>query len=138
MKEIFIKISSVLLALTVLLSTVSITINKHYCGEVLVDSAMFVKAEACGMEMKMDTNSSECSIKKKNCCSNEQILIEGQDELKLTFSDFSLDQQLFVAAFYITYIDLFEGLEEHVVPFDDYAPPLVTRDIQKLQEVYLI
>ncbi len=126
------------LALLVLISTVSFTINTHYCGDTLVDTAIFKEAKACGMEIQSTTTSSECSIMKKNCCIDEQIIVEGQDELKLSNGSLNFEHQLFVVSFYYTYLDLFEGLESNVIPFKGYPPPLIVKNIQQLDEVYLI
>ncbi len=126
------------MAFVVLFSTMSFTIDMHYCGDTLVDTAIFKKAKTCGMEMQKTTSTSECSITKKDCCKEEQIVVEGQDELKISFDSFSLDQQFFVASFVYSYINLFEGLEENTTTFSEYPPPLIVRSIYKLDETYLI
>ncbi|MBD0777317.1 hypothetical protein HPE56_05885 [Maribacter sp. ANRC-HE7] len=138
MKRIFHKISSFLMAIVVLFSTMSFTVDMHYCGDTLMDSAIFYKAENCGMVMEKSTSNSDCNITINDCCSGEQIVIDGQDELKISFDTLTFDQQLFVASFVYTYINLFEGLEENVTSYRDYAPPLVFRQIYKLDETYLI
>ena len=137
MKQIFHKISSFLMAIVVLFSTMSFTIDMHYCGDTLVETAIFHKAKGCGMEMEKPSTDG-CSIKVKDCCSDEQLIVDGQDELKITFDKLTFDQQVFVASFVYTYINLFEGLEENVTSYRDYVPPLVIRQIYKLDETYLI
>lgn len=137
MKQIFHKISSFLMAIVVLFSTMSFTIDMHYCGDSLVETAIFHKAKGCGMEMEKPSTDG-CSIKVKDCCSDEQLIVDGQDELKITFDKLTFDQQVFVASFVYTYINLFEGLEENVTSYRDYVPPLVIRQIYKLDETYLI
>ena len=136
-KQVFHKIMSVLMAFVVLFSTMSLTIDMHYCGDTLVETAIFQKAKGCGMEMESPSTEG-CSIMKKNCCSDEQILIDGQDELQLSIDKISFEQQVFIASFYYTFINLFEGLEDQITPFEDYSPPLVVKDIHVLDEVYLI
>ena len=136
-KQVFHKIMSVLMAFVVLFSTMSLTIDMHYCGDTLVETAIFQKAKGCGMEMESPSTEG-CSIMKKNCCSDEQILIDGQDELQLSIDKISFEQQIFIASFYYTFINLFEGLEDQITPFEDYSPPLVVKDIHVLDEVYLI
>ena len=126
------------MAFVVMFSTMSFTLDMHYCGDTLVDTAIFQKAKSCGMEAQMKSSGTECSVMKKNCCTDKQILIDGQDELKISFNDLDLTQQVLVTSFYYTYINLFEGLEENIVPFSDYSPPLVVKDIHELDEVYLI
>jgi hypothetical protein len=137
MKQIFHKISSFLMAIVVLFSTMSFTIDMHYCGDTLVETTIFHKAKGCGMEMEKPS-SEGCSITKKNCCDDKQLVIDGQDELKLNFDKLTFEQQQFVASFIYTYINLFEGLDKNVSSFDEYKPPLVVRQIFKIDETYLI
>ncbi len=123
----------------VLFSTMSFTINMHYCGDVLVETAVFHKAKGCGMEMQMEKSSTKgCTITKKNCCDDKQLVVDGQDELQLSIEKISFEQQLFFASFVYTYIDLFEGLDTNVSSFEEYKPPLVIRQIYKIDETYLI
>jgi hypothetical protein len=138
MKQTIHKIASFLMAIVVLFSTMSFTIDMHYCGDTLVDSAIFHKAEPCGMEMQKSTPSSDCNITIKDCCSNEQLVIDGQDELKISFDTLTFEQQLFVTSFVYSYINLFEGFQENVTLYRDYRPPIVIRQIYKLDETYLI
>ncbi|WP_248723835.1 hypothetical protein [Seonamhaeicola sp. ML3] len=137
MKQVFHKIMSFLMAFVVLFSTMSFTIDMHYCGDTLVETAVFHKAKGCGMEMQ-NPSSTDCAVTKKNCCTDEQITIEGQDELKISFDKLTFDQQVFIASFISTYINLFEGLNESVSSYEEYKPPLVIRQIFKLDETYLI
>lgn len=139
MKKAFHKIASILMAFVVLLSTMSFTVNSHFCGDMLVGTSYFVKAESCGMDMKQETKSEDCSVMKKNCCQDVASVVEGQDTLKITsFDQLSFDQQVFIASFYYSYNILFEGIHDKVVPFKNYVPPLVIKDIHVLDEVYLI
>ena len=126
------------MALVVLTSTMSFTIDMHYCGDVLVDASIFSEAHSCGMDMEKTKATSDCSITKKNCCTDEQVTIEGQDELKISFDKLNLSQQLFVASFLVSYTNLFEDLAENQTTYNDYIPPIVVRDIYKLDETFLI
>ena len=54
------------MALVVLFTTMSFTIDMHYCGNTLVEAAIFHKAKGCGMEMQKPSTKS-CSITLKNC-----------------------------------------------------------------------
>jgi len=136
MKEVFHKIVSMLMAFVVLFSTMSFTVDMHYCGDTLVDSAIFHKAKTCGMDESL--SNPECSITKKKCCSNKQIVVDGQDELKISFDKLSLDQQKFVAVFVYSYSKLFVDFEENTISIAEYPPPLIIRQIYKLDETYLI
>lgn len=135
-KQILHKIFSVSLALIVLCSTVSFTIEKHFCGDTLVDVSVFAEANKCKMEaleMELET------ITKAPCCKDKIDVVKGQDELIVkTIDDLDVHQQLFVATFTYSYLNLFEGLPELVIPHKNYSPPILVTDIQVLDQVFLI
>ncbi|WP_028283533.1 HYC_CC_PP family protein [Olleya marilimosa] len=137
MKQVFHKTMSLAMAFVVLCSTMSFTLNMHYCGDTLVETAIFHKAKGCGMEMEKPSTEG-CSITKKNCCDDKQLAIEGQDEIQLQVDKISFEKQVFIASFVYTYINLFEGLDNNVSSFEEYDPPLVVRQIFKIDETYLI
>lgn len=126
------------MAFVVLFSTMSFTISEHYCGSALVNSALFSKAESCGMDMKMGSTTEDCNIDKEDCCKDVNKIVEGQNELETQVINLGFDQQLFIASFIYSYVNLFEGLDENIVPFKYYSPPLIVADIQVLDQVFLI
>jgi hypothetical protein len=138
MKDFFRNIATLSLACLVLISTMSFTINKHYCGDHLVSTSFVLKAKTCGMDKQIPPTDKGCSILKKNCCKDEIQLVKGQDDIKLDFSDLNFQQQVFITSFIITYSSLFEGFDTSPVPLNAYSPSLVVRDIQLLGEVFLI
>lgn len=126
---------SLAMAFLVLLSTVSFTMEKHFCGDTLIDVAIFSPVTTCGMDMAAASFTSD----KKTCCKNELEIVKGQDKLKkASFEDFTLQQQIFINTLVYTYINLFEGLPEQVVPHKDYTPPNLVLDIQILDQVFII
>ena len=138
MKKSFFKISSFVMAIVVLLSTFSFAVDQHYCGDVLVDFSFFGKAESCGMEMQQFSESYDDSLDKKVCCEDQTLAIAGQDDLKISFEKLSSEQQLFVVSFIYSYINLYEGSDMKIVPFKDYSPPPLIRDVQVLDQTFLI
>jgi len=136
MKKGFYKSVSTVLALLVLVSTFSFTIDKHYCGKFLVDHAIFSTASSCGMDM--DSHSGIDLMDQDNCCSSQNISVQCQDELNLFFQTLDLNQQLFLTAFTYSYSNLFEGLSQQVISFKNYSPPLIVKDIPVLNETFLI
>lgn len=137
MREAFRKILSFFMAFIVMISTMSFIVDLHYCGETLVDKAIFHTVETCGMDMENPLVDG-CSIEKESCCSDEQLVLDGQDELQQSANKITFEQQVFIASFIYTHINLFEGLEKEVIPFRDYKPPFLIRDFQKIHETYLI
>ncbi|MDC6388907.1 hypothetical protein PP182_09465 [Maribacter sp. PR1] len=138
MKKSFFKISSFVMAIVVLLSTFSFAVDQHYCGDVLVDFSFFGKAESCGMEMQQSSESYDDSLDKKGCCEDQTLAIAGQDDLKISFEKLSSEQQLFVVSFIYSYINFYEGFDTKIVPFRDYSPPPLIRDVQVLNQTFLI
>ena len=136
MKKGFYKSVSTVLALLVLVSTFSFTVDRHYCGSFLVDQAIFSKASSCGMDVP--SHSGTDLMDEDNCCSNQNISVNGQDELKISFQALDLNQQLFLTAFAYSYSNLFEGLPQQVIPFKNYSPPLIVKDIPVLNDTFLI
>lgn len=125
------------MAFVVLFSTLSFTVNMHYCGDTLVETTIFQKAKGCGMEMEKPSTKG-CAVTKKNCCKNEQSLIDGQDELKLQIEAISLEQQVFIASFVYTYSNAFESINFSIPSYEIYKPPPVIKQLYKLDETYLI
>ena len=137
MKHVFHKILTFIMAFIVIASTMSFTVDMHYCGDTLVDVAVFHEAESCGMDIKTSSTNT-CTLSKKSCCNNKQLIVSGQQELQLSIDDISFNHQVFIASFIKTYIALFEISEEKKTLSENYPPPTVVKTIYKLDETYLI
>jgi len=74
MKRSFTKITSSLLALLVLLSTLSFTVESHYCGDFLVDVSYVGQADGCGMEKSSSINEFKKDQSIKLLYSNKNIV----------------------------------------------------------------
>ncbi|AEM69911.1 hypothetical protein Murru_0864 [Allomuricauda ruestringensis DSM 13258] len=118
------------MAVLLLASTVSWTVDKHICMGRVMDISLFSHADDCGMDMDMDME--------KSCCADESFTIQGQDDLKISFENFSLDQQVFLVSFVHTYFQLFEFNFEEPSSFCEYNPPPLIRDVQVLDQTFLI
>lgn len=138
MNQVIHKISAVFMAALVLFTTMSFTVDVHYCGDYMVDFSLIQNARTCGMEAEQKTDDCKTIITEDSCCTDKQIIVEGQDNYKQSFDTLNFEQQTFVATFLYTYINLFEDLDTNIIPFRDYRPPFLIRDIQKLHETYLI
>ena len=138
MKQVVHKIMAFLMATVVLFSTLSFTIDMHYCGDTLVDAAIFHEAKTCGMEMQKEMATSEHSITKKNCCDDEQLFVNGQHELQSAAELISFQQQVFITSFLYSYVALFETTKNTNPSYKHYKPPPVVRELYKIDETYLI
>jgi hypothetical protein len=103
----------------------------------LMDMAVMHKAEACAME-KAYAETCSVTIEKSGCCSDKQVVFDGQDDLKLSWDTISLEDQQFLLAYSWSYLGLFNGNTSQPLPEDDYTPPLIIRDIFVLNDTYLI
>ena len=126
------------MVLLLLLSTISWKVEKHYCMGRLMDVALFTNADSCGMGMSASMKKETISETKNSCCDDEVVFVEGQDDLKISFNDLNLEQQYFLIAFTYTYINLLQDLKEQPVPHEQYPPPILVKDIQLLDEAFLI
>lgn len=139
MKKVFHKITALFLSFIVMMASLSFTIDMHHCGSTLVDIAFFDDAHGCGMIMeKSDDSSKSFEVSKMACCTDTFIAVAAQDELNTVTLNLDLEQQVFLTSFVYSYINLFEGLAENIIPFDGYPPPILIEDIHVLQETFLI
>ncbi|EDP71585.1 hypothetical protein FBALC1_03837 [Flavobacteriales bacterium ALC-1] len=101
-----------------------------------MDVAIFSEVEKCAMEaFEME----QAEITKKSCCKDEIDVLEGLNQLTTnSFEDLDDIQKQVLFAYSYAYINLFEGLANSVIPHKDYSPPNLIKDIQVLDETYLI
>ena len=137
MKKVFQQILSVCMAFIVMFSTMSFSVDMHYCGDTLIDFSLMQNVKSCGMEMQAPTDC-ESIISKKSCCSDKTVTVKGQDDLKTSFDKFSFEQQAFIASFVYSYKSLFEVSETNTNSFKAYSPPFIIRDVQLLDQIFLI
>jgi hypothetical protein len=82
MKQKLHQITAFSLALIVLVSSVSFTVNKHICGGKVANTTLFVSADNCGMDMAIcETKpaSSKSSLEKEPCCKDVSEFVQGND-----------------------------------------------------------
>lgn len=139
MKQILHKSMSIFMAIVVMVTTMSFTIDMHYCGDTMVDFSFVQQVKTCGMEKaQVAPTCKDSELKKKSCCSDQQLSIEGQDDLKVSYDQLTFGQNIFIASFTYAYISLFEGTTSNKIPSFDYVPPFVKQDVQVLHQTFLI
>ncbi len=125
------------MAVLVLVSALSFSVDKHFCGEILVDYSLTGKADSCGMETMLAENGLSDMLSADHCCSEETDLFEGQDQMK----ELEKKEQAarnFLAIFTYSLKLQFSEEAKPQTPFQGYPPPLITEDIQLLNETFLI
>ena len=65
-----------------LVSTVSWTVEKHFCFGSLVDIAFFHEADTCGMERPLSKDNVALNKDSNSCCSDEIYFGSGTGRIK--------------------------------------------------------
>ena len=131
------KISTTLLSFIVLFSSMSFTIDEHYCGNNLMDISYFGDADNCGSE-EVTMNSSSSSVKQNNCCKDETTLLESSIFNKEKFNNLQhVDAEvLFFKA--NSYLGTYKDIAIEIEYYTDFSPPDIAQDFQVLHQVFLI
>jgi hypothetical protein len=139
-KSFLTKILSFFLAVIILFSTSSFTVDMHFCCNKLVDMAILGKAKVCtDKPQKKDSSAKQCTtLQEKDCCSNQSIFKKGDDTFKKSNTLPEPETLVFLNTFFHTYSHLFKGLEDTLISFQTYRPPLLSTDIIILNETFLI
>ena len=140
MKAILQKISAIVMAVVLVFTTMSFTVNMHYCGDTLIKYSFTQPIESCGMDTDEKFSPTVCDevLSKDSCCSYEQLLVEGQDEVKVSWHSFSIAQQATFRINSYSHIPLFLGAKQKLSSFKAHAPPLIVRDIYVLDQSFLL
>ena len=142
------KFIALALALMVLVSSMSYTIDFHYCQGQLKSFSLFGKAKnchemaskmpSCHHKKQVDEKPMACSEGDNNCCNNKTVYFESDfDEQIVNLDYLSLESLSFVVAFKHSFSDLYEVIKD-VIPFAHYKPPLIQKDIPVLFESFLL
>lgn len=128
------------MALLLLFSTMSFSMGMHFCGDHLVDFSLFEKADGCGMMPAASSTSTDCAMidMDMECCSDVQILIEGQEDFKISFDQLTFGQQFFLTSLVYSYVNLYEGSQRSSPGYREYTPPPLIWDVQVLHQTFLI
>ncbi len=131
------RITSLILAVFIFISSAGISLNIHYCGSDVYDFTIFGKVKSCQKESKID--SELMSFRKKTCCSFDHLKVETSNDYR--FSDF--DKEAFFS-FNVDFIKIQSlSIVENSISTPDnrvYPPPpeIKTNNIYLKVESFLI
>jgi len=127
------------LAGIVLISTTTITVNKHYCGKLLVKTTVIKHNEGCGMEAAASKHAAD-GLAKQHCCNDEQLVVEGIDHLQFEKYVADSDHEPLQSLTLVNELGFDEKLDFNykLPPYYHYKPPPLIKPIYRLHEVYLI
>jgi len=140
MKKISFKIASLLLAYTVLFSTLSFGVNKHYCGDKLFSKSYFFHSQDCNME-SMDLSDSDnpfSELMKNNNCHNIRLHFNGQniEQKALISSSLEIHKLALIIAF--NSFDFESDYLQQPLSYQNYSPPLLVKNISILVQTFRI
>ncbi len=131
-------ILSVSLALLVLISSSSFTVNMHLCGGHVQSVSVIEKATPCAMELAKTPSCHKAMAKKKSCCTEDHITFEGKN-----FKSHELTSLHLLQSFWVVELPLISSLNVPVASatefhLSQYSPPLIDRDITVQVQSFLI
>lgn len=131
MKKLLLKLIAATLAILVLFSTFSFTVEKHFCGDFLMDISFTGKADKCEMNHSKEVTT--------NCCKDEIAHIEGVKILQQEVEkDFTFKTQQVFIAFFKSYLSSFQPNKPKNLFLRDFSPPDISDDFQVSFQCFLI
>jgi hypothetical protein len=150
-KQTYQQVIALFLLLIVVLSSMSFTIDGHYCNGELQNISILGKAPECQMANQEITKEVYCPVHKKmmtmptsdedinDCCENKTVFVDAEDDLKDQSLNYVKIQQL--QQFSIAYILVFHSeiiTDRQSIQEYSYQSPFIVRDIYALSEVFLL
>jgi hypothetical protein len=133
-------ITSVILAVLVLVSSSSFTLNMHLCGGSLQSVSLIEDATPCPMEVQLPPCHKNIAKQKSDCCQDSHFAFEGKD-FNYSFQDLnnvtSLHSDYSVVLPYLMEVVETE-LASAASDYLPYKPPILERDIPVLTQSFLI
>jgi len=131
MKQIF----SLTLAILILLSSFSLRLEAHYCGQQIVDISIFGKAAACEMQKENICEESEDIP----CCEDRTLMIQGQEfQFSKDFERTEIKKQEVEFLELIRPRILLLEVENSTETIIHYSPPLIKSELRLLFQSFLI
>jgi hypothetical protein len=141
MKQVIVKILASFLSLILVFSTVSFAVEKHECGGKITDISIFGDSDKCSPMMEMDGSETHShkslSFNKKTCCKDINQIVQSNLVVEKTTKTVEIQKVEFVKPLEIS-VKLFEGLQENIIPFRNYTPPIIVTNISILHQTFLI
>lgn len=136
MREVFRKITAVLMIAILLLSTTSFAVYKHFCGDNLVAISTEKVDSCCDSEISLKSN--KLNFSEKDCCKNETSykdiqIFDTTNSVKITKS-----QSLFLTSLYYNFIEKSTYVNTTKNYYKDFSPPKLVSNKQVLFQTFLI
>lgn len=134
-------LTSIFLIVIVLLGSIGVNYDTHYCGGILVDQQLsFMPSHlSCGMSMNtadMDVSDESSTHISEVCCANHHLGFQITDE----YNDYHASSFLFISnsSFPRIVVDFTSFTKERDYNFIGYSPPPPSENILLKKESFLI
>lgn len=148
------KLIALSMAFLMFSTSIGFSMDFHFCGDKLESISLFGRAEPCEMtqvkkekitdhaccgapkkEVKKCTNT---SMENGSCCHHETLVLDNTGDIKAF--DFSLEQVQQVIVLGVLFVPNFNLFEVSVEQpnYTHYRPPLISKDISILHQVFRI
>lgn len=119
-----------------------ITFSTHFCMGRAVDNELMVGMHelSCGMmdiDSSCESETTRPQIMAPNCCDNEFISIEIEDDYQIVTEQIFLESPFLLAFTYTLLFDLQKNVTPKVALADNHPPPL-EQDYQSLYQSFLL
>lgn len=140
MKGVFQQFLAIALSFLIFFSTLSLSIDMHFCGDHLVDLSIGRKAATCGMETASSGVSGKCIMAAMECCTDFEIVLQAQEELQAHDDGYSISRILLspLAPPAVAPTSYQVPARAPVLHFREYSPPTLVRKVHLLHESFLI
>ncbi|UTW63075.1 hypothetical protein KFE98_02665 [bacterium SCSIO 12741] len=136
-------ILALFLSVILVASQMGITFATHYCGGKAVKASISIGMEdlSCGMNLQKsscENHPFSSTTLSKKCCENQYLQLGIEDSYKTSSQEVLPEQLKWVAAFVISYINLYLYTNSAEVAYLNYLPPLLDLDIPVLIQSFLL
>lgn len=137
MKEVFKKITAVIMVAILLLSTTSFAVYKHFCGENLV-AISTEKVDSCCESETVPLKSDKLNFSEEDCCKNETSIKDVQIFDTTNTVKIDKSQTLFLTSFYYNFVEKLTFVNTTKNYYKDFSPPKLVSNKQVLFQTFLI
>lgn len=133
----------IILSLLLFFSSAGVVVNQHFCQGELKTVGLYVKAKSCDHStVATCTSKKNCcekskSIEEDNCCHDEAVFIQMDEDLKQTFYTFQTTTIDFVAVLPVVLKKALPSISLKEISYINYHPPPMVRDIYILIQSFL-
>ena len=135
------RVTSILLALLIFISSTGISLSMHICGNELFEVAVLGKIEPCKKKEKIVRKADQSYFQKPGCCSFDKFEVNTSDDYQLSDYDAVSTLKLNITTTFILVKNIYYS--EFKTEFNDFRklqpPPNIKKnDIFRYIQSYLI